>query len=69
MNTRDTLATELKRWREIRDLNREMDRIIVLDQGRIVEEGTHQTLLEKSGTYAELWKHQAGGFIQDSIEA
>jgi len=45
---------------------REMDRIIVLDQGRIVEEGTHQELLEKSGTYAELWKHQAGGFIAAS---
>jgi ATP-binding cassette subfamily B multidrug efflux pump len=44
---------------------REMDRIIVLDQGRIVEEGTHEQLLKKGGIYAELWKHQAGGFLQD----
>jgi ABC-type multidrug transport system fused ATPase/permease subunit len=44
---------------------REMDRIIVLDKGQIVEEGTHEQLLKKGGIYAELWGHQAGGFLQD----
>jgi ATP-binding cassette subfamily B protein len=44
---------------------REMDRIIVLDRGAIVEEGTHQELLDKGGLYSELWRHQAGGFLQD----
>src|SRR3989344_1202827 len=44
---------------------REMDRIIVLDQGKITEEGTHDELVACSGIYAELWKHQAGGFLQD----
>lgn len=44
---------------------REMDRIIVLDSGKIVEEGSHEELLKKGGIYAELWKHQAGGFLQD----
>jgi ATP-binding cassette subfamily B protein len=40
-----------------------MDRIIVLDKGRIVEEGTHKELLAKKGSYAELWNHQTGGFL------
>ncbi|QMV16265.1 ABC transporter ATP-binding protein [Vibrio spartinae] len=40
-----------------------MDRLIVLDQGKIVEEGTHQALLAKRGIYAHLWQHQTGGFI------
>ncbi|MDW6005025.1 ABC transporter ATP-binding protein [Vibrio mangrovi] len=40
-----------------------MDRLIVLDQGRIVEEGTHQELLSRHGIYAHLWEHQTGGFI------
>jgi ABC-type multidrug transport system fused ATPase/permease subunit len=44
---------------------REMDRIIVLDHGSIVEEGSHDELLQKSGIYADLWRHQAGGFLQD----
>jgi len=44
---------------------REMDRIIVLDGGKIVQEGTHDELLQKGGIYAELWRHQAGGFLQD----
>jgi ATP-binding cassette subfamily B protein len=44
---------------------REMDRIIVLDKGNIVEEGNHEELLKQSGIYADLWKHQAGGFLQD----
>lgn len=42
-----------------------MDRIIVVDNGRIIEEGTHKQLLAKNGSYASLWKHQSGGFIED----
>src|SRR3989344_1668822 len=41
-----------------------MDRILVLDKGRIVEEGTHKELLKKKGSYAELWNHQTGGFLE-----
>ena len=41
----------------------EMDRILVLDQGRIVEEGPHDALLQKSGLYAALWHRQTGGFL------
>lgn len=44
---------------------REMDRIIVMDHGAIMEEGTHAALAAGSGIYSELWKHQAGGFLQD----
>ncbi len=44
---------------------REMDRIIVMEDGLIVEDGTHASLLEKGGAYAALWNHQAGGFIED----
>ena len=44
---------------------REMDRLLVLDQGSIVEDGTHDELIEQGGIYAELWAHQAGGFLQD----
>jgi ATP-binding cassette subfamily B multidrug efflux pump len=40
-----------------------MDRLIVLDDGRIVEEGSHAELLEKNGIYARLWRHQSGGFL------
>ena len=39
-----------------------MDRLIVLDQGRIAEEGTHAQLLARGGTYARLWQRQSGGF-------
>ncbi|MFA7191691.1 MAG: ABC transporter ATP-binding protein [Candidatus Paceibacterota bacterium] len=41
-----------------------MDRIIVLEDGKIVEEGTHAELLEKGGQYSDLWNHQVGGFIE-----
>ncbi|MET1411971.1 ABC transporter ATP-binding protein [Roseibium sp. HPY-6] len=40
-----------------------MDRLIVMDQGRIIEQGSHQELLEKNGLYAQLWQHQSGGFL------
>ena len=42
----------------------EMDRIIVMDKGRIVEEGTHQMLLARNGLYAQYWQRQSGGFIR-----
>ncbi len=42
---------------------REMDRIIVLEDGEIKEDGNHDSLVLKSGLYAKLWQHQAGGFI------
>lgn len=40
-----------------------MDRLIVIDEGRIVEQGTHQELLGSGGIYAQLWAHQTGGFL------
>ncbi len=44
---------------------RQMDRIIVVDKGRIIEEGSHQALLDKKGHYAKLWAHQSGGFLEE----
>ena len=40
-----------------------MDRLIIMDQGRIVEEGTHKQLLKRNGLYANLWRRQSGGFL------
>ena len=40
-----------------------MDRLIVLDDGKIIEQGTHHELIEQDGIYAHLWAHQTGGFI------
>ncbi|MET9469786.1 ABC transporter ATP-binding protein [Streptomyces sp. NPDC006544] len=46
-----------------------MDRLVVLDRGRIVEQGTHQELLTAEGAYAKLWQHQSGGFLEDVAPA
>ncbi|MEV6329307.1 ABC transporter ATP-binding protein [Streptomyces sp. NPDC051909] len=43
-----------------------MDRLVVLDRGRVVEQGTHQQLLHAEGPYAKLWQHQSGGFLDDT---
>ena len=45
----------------------QMDRLVILDHGRIVEQGTHEELLRADGHYAALWRHQSGGFI-DPVE-
>ena len=46
-----------------------MDRIIVLDDGRVAEEGTHAELLAQGGLYAGFWARQSGGFIGTEAEA
>ncbi|WP_181358877.1 ABC transporter ATP-binding protein [Pseudothauera lacus] len=45
-----------------------MDRLIVMDGGRIVEEGDHRSLLARGGLYARLWAHQSGGFLGDELD-
>ena len=42
-----------------------LDRVIVMDKGKIVEDGTHQELIQYGGIYAKLWAHQSGGFIEE----
>lgn len=46
-----------------------MDRLVVLDRGSVVEQGTHEELLAASGAYAKLWQHQSGGFLGESTES
>lgn len=45
-----------------------MDRLVVLDRGRIVEQGSHHELLAADGAYAKLWQHQSGGFLDEPAE-
>jgi ATP-binding cassette subfamily B multidrug efflux pump len=45
-----------------------MDRLIVMDRGRIVEQGTHRELLARGGIYARLWEHQSGGFLGEEVD-
>ncbi|MBF6136197.1 ABC transporter ATP-binding protein [Nocardia otitidiscaviarum] len=44
-----------------------MDQLVVLDRGRVVEQGTHAELLRADGAYAKLWQHQSGGFLADEV--
>jgi ATP-binding cassette subfamily B multidrug efflux pump len=45
-----------------------LDRLIVLDKGRIVEAGDHRSLLAAGGLYARLWAHQSGGFLAEEVD-
>ncbi len=45
-----------------------MDRLVVMDAGRIVEQGTHQELLQLGGHYAKLWQRQSGGFLAEDLD-
>jgi len=45
----------------------ELDRLVVIDEGRIIETGTHQELVDKGGVYSRLWARQSGGFLAEDI--
>jgi ABC-type multidrug transport system fused ATPase/permease subunit len=45
-----------------------LDRLVVIDQGRIVEQGSHAQLLARNGMYAGLWHRQSGGFLGAELE-
>lgn len=47
----------------------QMDRIIVMDRGRVIEDGTHQNLLDENGQYAKFWTRQSGGFLGQDEDA
>lgn len=47
---------------------RHMDRIVVMDKGRIIEQGTHRQLMAKKGRYYKLWQHQSGGVISEETD-
>ena len=51
------------------DIARYADRLIVMDAGRIVEQGTHAQLLAQGGLYARLWARQSGGFLGGEPDA
>ena len=44
-----------------------MDRLIIMDKGQVIEQGTHEELIEQNGLYANLWRRQSGGFLADDI--
>jgi ATP-binding cassette subfamily B multidrug efflux pump len=46
----------------------QMDRLVVLDKGRIIETGTHGELVAEGGVYADLWNRQSGGFLADQVD-
>ena len=46
-----------------------MDRLVVMDKGRVVEDGSHEALIAKGGLYAQLWRRQSGGFLLEQKQA